>query len=74
MKNLLMKVEEDSEKAVVKLNIQKTKIIMDMETVTDLISLGSQNTMDGDCSHECILLVGVGQGEAMINLDCILKT
>ena len=74
MKNLLMKVEEESEKAVMKFNIQKTKMIMDMETVTDFISLGSQNTMDGDCSHECILLLGVGQREAMINLDCILKT
>ena len=59
-----MKVKEESEKADLKLNIQKTKIMASgpiiswqidgetMETVTDLIFLGSQITADGDCSHE----------------------
>ena len=71
LKNLLMKVEEESEKVGLKLNIQKTKIMASglitswpidgeiMETVTDLIFLGSKITADGDCSHEikrCILL------------------
>ena len=63
-KNLLMKVEEETEKVGLKLNIQKTKIIASspitswqidgetMETVADFISLGSQITADGDCSHE----------------------
>ena len=61
---ILMKVKEESEKIVLKLNIQKTKIMafspitswqMDgetMETVTDFIFLGSKITADGDCSHE----------------------
>ena len=64
LKNLLMKVKEESEKAGLKLNIQKTKIMASgpvtlwqidgetMETVTDFIFLGSQITADGDCSHE----------------------
>ena len=63
LKNLLMKVKEESEKAGLKLNIQKTKIMASglitswqidgvMETVTDLIFLGSKITADGDCSHE----------------------
>ena len=62
LKSLLMKVKEDSEKAGLKLNIQKTKImasgpitpwqIETMETVTDFIFLGSKITADGDCSHE----------------------
>ena len=56
-----MKVKEESEKVGLKLNIQKTKIMasgpitswqIDMETVTDFISLGSKITADGDCSHE----------------------
>ena len=58
-----MKVKEESEKAGLKLNIQKTKIMasgpitswqkwVTMETVTDFISLGSKITTDGDCSHE----------------------
>ena len=62
--SLLMKVIEENEKAGLKLNIQKTKIIASdpitswqidgekMETVADLIFLGSQITADGDCSHE----------------------
>ena len=64
LKNLLMKVKEKSEKAVLKLNIQKTKIMAPgpitsqqvngetMETVTDFILGGSKITADGDCSHE----------------------
>ena len=64
LKSLLMKVKEESEKAGLKLNIQKTKTIASspitswqtdgetMETVTDLIFLGSKITADGDCSHE----------------------
>ena len=64
LKSLLMKVKEESEKAGVKLNIQKTKIMASgpitswqidgetMETVTDFIFLGSKITADGDCSHE----------------------
>ena len=71
LRNLLMKVKEESEKAVLKLNIQKTKIMASgpitsrqidgetMETVTNFIFLGSKITVDGDCSHEikrCLLL------------------
>ena len=64
LKNLLMKVKEESEKVGLKLNIQKTKIMASgpitswqidgktMETVTDFIFLGSKITTDGDCSHE----------------------
>ena len=82
LKSLLMKVKEESEKAGLKLNIQKTKIIWShhfmanerqMETVRDFIFLGSKITADGDCSHEikrCLLL---GR-KAMTNLDNMLKT
>ena len=85
LKSLLMKVIEENEKAGLKLSIQKTKIIASgpitswqidgkkMETVADLIFLGSQITADGDCSHEikrCLLL---GR-KAMTNLDSILKS
>ena len=64
LKNLLMKVKEESEKVGLKLNIQKTKIMESclitswqidgesMETVTDFIFFGSKITADGDCSHE----------------------
>ena len=64
LKRLLMKVKEESEKAGLKLNIQKTKIMASgpisswqidgkrMETVTDFIFLGSKITVDGDCNHE----------------------
>ena len=70
-KSLLMKVKEENEKAGLKLNIQKTKIMASspitswqvdgetMETVTDFIFLGSKITADGDCSHDikrCLLL------------------
>ena len=83
--SLLMKVKDKSEKVVLKLNIQKTKIItstpitswqMDgetMATVTDFIFVGSKITADGDCSHEirrCLLL---GR-KAMANPDSILKS
>ena len=84
LKSLLMKVKEETEKAVLKLNIQKTKIMASgpitswqidggkVETVTDLIFLGSKITANSDCSHEikrCLLL---GR-KAMTNLDSILK-
>ena len=63
LKNLLVKVKEESEKAGLKLNIQKTKIMASgpisswqigekVETVSDFIFLGSQITADGNCSHE----------------------
>ena len=61
LKRLLMNVKEESEKVGLKLNIQKTKIMVsgpitlwkiDVETVADFISLGSKITADGDCSHE----------------------
>ena len=64
LKSLLMKVKEESEKAGIKLNTQKTKIMAShpitlwqivgetMETLTDFIFLGSQITANGDCSHE----------------------
>ena len=85
LKNFLMKVKEESEKAGLKLNIQKTKIMASspitswqidgetMETVIDFIFLDSKITADGGCSHEikrCLLL---GR-KAMTNLDSILKS
>ena len=80
-----MKVKEVSEKVGLKLNIQKTKIMVSgpitswqidgepVETVSDFIFLCSKITTDGDCSHEikrCLLL---GR-KVMTNLDCILKS
>ena len=80
-----MKVKEESEKAGLKLNIQKTKIRVSslitsqqingetMETVTGFIFLGSKITADGDCSHgikRCLLL----ERKVMTNLDIILKS
>ena len=80
-----MKVKEETEKAGLKLNIQKTKIMASgpiiswqidgesMETVSNFIFLGSKNTEDDDCSHKikrCLLL---GR-KAMTNLDRILKS
>ena len=85
LKSLLMKVKEESEKVVLKHNIQKTKIMASssitlwhvdgetMETVRNFVLGGSKITADGDCSHEikrCLLL---GR-KAMINLDSILKS
>ena len=85
LKSILMKVKEESEKVGLKLNIQKTKIMASdpipslqidgetMETVRDLIFLGSQIIADGDCSHEIKRLLLLGKN-AMINLDSILKS
>ena len=85
LKSLLMKIKEESEKAGLKLNIQKMKIMASgliiswlidgetMETVRDFIFLGSKITADGDCSHEnkrCLLL---GR-KAMTNLVSVLKS
>ena len=85
LKSLLMKVKEESEKAGLKLNIQKTKIMASgpitswqidgetMETVTDFTFLGSKITADVGCSHEikrCLLL----KRKAMANLESILKS
>ena len=81
-KSLLMKVEEESEKVSLKLNIQKTKIMasgpitsqqIDGETVTDFIFLVSKITADGDCSHEIQRRLLLGR-KAMTNLDSILKS
>ena len=84
LKSLLMKLKEESEKAGLKLNIQKNedhgiwshswKIDEEtMETVTDFIFLGSKITVDDDCSHEIkrFLLLG---GKAITNLDSILRS
>ena len=80
-----MWVKEESEKAVLKFNIQKTKIITcspitswqvdreTMETVTDFILLGSKITADGDYSHEIKRCLHLGR-KAMTNLDSILKS
>ena len=85
LKSLLMKVEVESEKVGLKLNIQKTKIMASspitsweidgetVETVSDLIFLGSKITADGDCSHEikrCLLL---GR-KVMTNIDSMFKS
>ena len=85
LKGLLMKVKEENAKVVLKLSIQKTKIMASgpiiswqidgetVKTVRDFIFLGSKITADGDCSHEikrCLLL---GR-KAMTNLDSILKS
>ena len=85
LKSLLMKVKQESEKAALKFNNQKTKIMASgpitswqidgetMEIVTDFIFLGFKITADGDCSHEikrCLLL----RKKAMANLDSILKS
>ena len=85
LKNLLMNVKVESEKAGLKLNIQKTKIMASgpitswqihgetMETVSDFILLGSQITADGDCSHEIKRHLLLGRN-VMTNLDSILKS
>ena len=84
LKNLLMKVKEESEKAGLKLSIQKTRIMASgpitswqidgekMETVTDFIFLGSKITEDGDCSREIKRHLLRGR-KTMTNLDSILK-
>ena len=85
LKSLLVKLEEESEKVGLKLNIQNTKTMASgpitswqtdgetMETVTDFIFLGSKITVDGDCSHEIKRCVLLGR-KAMTNLDNILKS
>ena len=85
LKSLLMKVKEDSEKVGLKLNIQNTKIMASgpitsweidgetMETVADLIFLGSKITADGNCSHEIKRRLLCGR-KVMTNLDSILKS
>ena len=85
LNSLLMKVKEESEKAGLKLNIQKTKIITScpiisclidgetMETVTDFILGGSKITADGDCSHEIKRYLLLGR-KALTNLDSLLKS
>ena len=85
LKSLLMNMKEESEKAGLKLNIHKAKIIASctitaqqivgetMETLADLIFLGSKITADDDCNHEitrCLLL----ERKAMTNLDSILRS
>ena len=85
LKSLLMKVKEESEKAGLKLNIQKTKIMasvpiiswqiegVKVEEVADFIFLGSKITADGDCSHEIKRCLPFGT-KAMTNLDSILES
>ena len=82
LKSLLMRVKEESEKACLKLNIQKTKIMVsspitspeiDQETVADFIFLGSKITADGDSSHEIKRLLLLGR-KVTTNLDSILKS
>ena len=84
LKSLLIKVKEESEKAVLKLSIQKTNIMASssitswqidmetMETVTDFIFLGSKIIADVDCSHEIKRHLLLGK-KAVINLDSIFK-
>ena len=85
LKSLLMKVKEESEKAGLKLNIQKTKITASgpitpwqidgetVEKVADFILGGSKITADGDCSHEIQRRLLLGR-KVMTNLDSILKS
>ena len=85
LKSLLMKVKEESEKASLKLNIKKTKIMASgpitswqidgetIETVTDFIFLGSKISVDGDCSHEIKRHLLLGR-KAMTSLDSIIKS
>ena len=85
LKSLLLKVKEESEKAGLKLNIQKTKIMTSgpitlwqiygetMETATDFILLGSKITVDGECSREIKRSLLLGR-KAMTKVDGILKS
>ena len=85
LKSLLMKVNEESEKAGVKLSFQKAKIMVSgpitswhidgetVETVTDIILGGSKITADGDCSHEIKRRLLLGR-KVMTNLDSMLKS
>ena len=84
LRSLLVNVKEESEKAGLKLNIQKTKIMASghitswkidgqtMETVTDFIFLGSKITTDGDCNHEIKRRLLLGR-KAITSLDSLLK-
>ena len=84
-KSLLMRVKEESKKAGLKLNIQKTKIMSSspitswqiegekVETVADFIFLGSKITMDGDCSPEIKRCLPLGR-KTITNLDSVLKS
>ena len=85
LKSLLMKVKQESEKADLKLNFQKTEIMASgpinswqideetMETVSDIIFLGSKITGDGDCNHDIKRHLLLGR-KAMTNLNSILKS
>ena len=85
LKSLLMKVKQESEKAGLKLNIQKSKIMASgpitswqivgktVETVSDFILGGSKITADGDCSHEIKGRLLLGR-KVMTNLDSIVKS
>ena len=85
LKSLLMKVKEESEKVGLKLNIQKTKIMVSgpitpwqidgetVETVSNFIFLGSKFTADSDCSHEIKRHILLGR-KVMTNLDSIFKS
>ena len=85
LKSLLMKLKEESEKAGLKLNIQKTKIMASgpitsweidgetVETVSDFVLGGSKITADGDCSHEIKRRLLLGR-KVMTNLDSIFKS
>ena len=84
LKSLLMKVKEESQKAGLKLSIQKMKIMASgpitsweidgetVETVSDFIFLGSKITVDDDCSHEIKRCLYLGR-KAMTNLDSVLN-
>ena len=85
LKTLLMKVKKEGDKAGLKFNIQKTKVMASgpitswqtdgktMETVIEFIFLGSKITVDGDCSHEIKRYLLLGR-KAMTNLDSVLKS
>ena len=85
LKSLLLKVKEESEKAGLKLNIQKTKIMASgpitpwqidgetVETVIVIILLGSKSTADSDCSHELKRCMFLGR-KAMMNLESVLRS
>ena len=85
LKNLLMRVKEENEKASLKLNIKKTKIMAPspitswqieggiVGAVTNFLCLGSKITVDGDCSHEIRRHLFLGR-KAMTNLDSVLKS
>ena len=85
LKNLLMRVKEESERASLKLHIKKTKIMAlcpntswqiegeNLEVMTDFLFLGSKITADGDCSHEIRRRLFLGR-KAMTNLDSVLKS